>query len=107
MIQNDQETQKFTKKEKVSILKEATKKGVKKTLNKFNVSPATYYYRKKKYANIGANAITDKDSHDVCSLRQLEKENERLKQLLSDKELESKQKDEMLKEMYPHLKKLL
>lgn len=40
-------------------------------------------------------------------IRNLEKENNALKQLVAEKELESKLKDEMLKKKYPHLRKLL
>lgn len=107
MIQTEKGTKKFTEKEKISILKEAEKEGVKKTLNKFNLYPATYYYWKKKYPNMVADVIIQKEKYDVAAIRKLEKENALLKQLLAEKELESKLKDEMLKKKYPHLRKLL
>lgn len=74
-------------------------------MSKFNFYPATYYYWKKKYANIGVDGI-QKGKYASSSLRKFEKENVVLKQLLAEKELESKLKDEMLKK-YPHLRKLL
>jgi putative transposase len=41
----------------------------------------------------------------LALLRKLEKENATLKQLLAEKELESKLKDELLKKKYPNLKR--
>ena len=41
-------TKKFTKKEKLDIIKEAQEKGVKVTLDKYDVYPATFYYWKNK-----------------------------------------------------------
>ncbi|MFT6337908.1 MAG: putative transposase [Saprospiraceae bacterium] len=41
-------TKKFTKVEKLLILSEAKKNGVKKTLDKYALYPGTYYYWKKK-----------------------------------------------------------
>lgn len=108
MIQTEKGTKKFTEKEKLSILKEAEKEGVKKTLSKYNLYPATYYYWKKKYTSLGADGnLHPKGIYDASTVRKLEKENAALKQLLAEKELESKLKDEMLKKKYPHLRKLL
>ncbi|SEA63397.1 putative transposase [Arachidicoccus rhizosphaerae] len=108
MIQTEKGTKKFTEKEKLSILKEAEKEGVKKTLGKYNLYPATYYYWKKKYSSLGSDGnLPSKGTYDASAVRKLEKENAALKQLLAEKELESKLKDEMLKKKYPHLRKLL
>ena len=108
MIQTDKGTKKFTEKEKLSILKEAEKEGVKKILGKYNLYSATYYYWKKKYTSLGSDSnLHTKGIYDVSAFRKLEKENAALKQLLAEKELESKLKDEMLKKKYPHLRKLL
>jgi putative transposase len=35
---------KYTKSEKLAIVKEASKNGVKLTLEKYNLYPATFYY---------------------------------------------------------------
>lgn len=108
MIQTEKGTKKFTEKEKLAILKEAEGAGVKATLAKYDLYPGTFYYWKKKFANAGAEGL----SHGVTKerlvmIRNLQKENNALKQLLAEKELESKLKDEMLKKKYPHLRKLL
>lgn len=101
-------TKKFTEKEKVSILKEAEERGVKVTLEKYALYPATYYYWKKKYSQMGQEGLSHGMTRErLAEIRKLEKENEMLKKLLAEKELEGKLKDEMLKKKYPHLKKFL
>lgn len=99
-------TKKFTKKEKLQIIEEANKNGVKITLEKYALYPGTYYYWKKKllvYGEEGLDHKRIKDAQKVIST--LEKENEQLKLLLAEKELEAKLKDEMLKKKYPELRK--
>lgn len=99
-------TRKFTKEEKLRILKESKLKGVKATLEKYDLYPATFYYWKKKllvYGEDGLKHARLKD-HDA-RVRALEKENEQLKILLAERELESKLKDELLKKRYPELRR--
>ena len=91
-------TKKFTKTEKLSILKEAKKAGVKKTLEKYDLYPGTYYYWKRKYIVYGEDGLDHKKLKNAEKvISELEKENERLKLLLADKELESALKDDLLK----------
>ncbi len=99
-------TRKFTREEKLRILKEAKLKGVKSTLEKYDLYPATFYYWKKKllvYGEEGLKHASVKD-HD-SRMKALERENEQLKILLAERDLESKLKDEMLKKRYPELKR--
>lgn len=97
---------KFTQDEKLAILKEAKQKGVKATLEKYDLYPATYYYWKKKHLVYGEEGLRHATQRDQeARLRSLEKENEQLKVLLAEKELESKLKDEMLKKRYPELRR--
>jgi putative transposase len=97
---------KFTKKEKLQIITEAKKHGVKVTLEKYDLFPATYYYWKKKYTISGASGLDHgNNKSSLARIKKLEKENESLKILLGEKELESKLKDELLKKKYPNLKK--
>ncbi len=99
-------TKKFTKEEKLAIISEAKEKGVKVTLAKYGLYPATYYYWKKKlivYGEDGLNHRTLKNYER--EIKRLEKENESLKILLGEKELEGKLKDELLKKKYPELRK--
>ena len=95
-------TKKFSKAEKLSILKEAKINGVMLTLSKYDLYPATYYYWKKKFASLGEDGLEHQKAKDLDKEnKRLEKENERLKRIIGEKELESALKDEMLKKKYP------
>jgi putative transposase len=99
-------TKKFTKAEKLLILSEAKKNGVKKTLDKYALYPGTYYYWKKKFTVYGESGLEHKKNiEDQQLIKNLEKENEALKILLAEKELESKLKGDLLKKKYPELRK--
>ena len=93
---------KFTKSEKKKILKEAKANGVKVTLEKYGVYPSTFYTWKKKMESMGEKGL----SHGMTpahlkEIRRLEKENQALKEIIAEKELESKLKDDLLKKKYP------
>ena len=99
-------TKKFSKKEKLQIIAEARKTGVKVTLEKYDLYPATYYYWKKKLKESGERGLDHGMTKErLARIRQPEKENQALKILLAEKELESKFKDELLKKKYPNLKR--
>ena len=106
MKKTEKNIKKFTTSEKLTILREGQEKGVKVTLAKYGLFPATYYYWKKKHLIYGDDGL----SHQTMKEREtrikiLEKENEQLKILLAEKELEGKLKDEMLKKKYPELRR--
>ena len=106
MKKTEKGTKKFTKEEKLSIIREAGEHGVKVTLAKYDLYPATYYYWKKKLLIGGADNLNHRTLKDRESeIKRLEKENETLKILLAEKELASKLKDELLKKKYPELRK--
>ncbi len=108
MLKTSKGIKKFTDKEKLSIIKESETAGVKPTLHKYDLYPATFYYWKKKITDAGTGAISHGITAERLSIiRDLQKENTALKQIVAEKELESKLKDEMLKKKYPHLRKLL
>lgn len=99
-------TRKFTREEKLRILKEAKQQGVKVTLEKYDLYPATYYFWKKKLLVYGEEGLQHASSKDrEMKIRALEKENEQLKILLAERDLESKLKDELLKKRYPELRR--
>lgn len=79
---------KFTTAEKLAIVKEAASKGVKETLAKYDVYPATYYAWRRKFEEMGEegfqHGITTKK---LRQLKALEKENQCLKELVAEKEL--------------------
>lgn len=108
MKKTEKGTKKFTKKEKIRIIKESKQKGVKVTLTKYDLYPGTFYYWKKKYEQMGDVGMDHGMTRErLARIRELEKENDMLKQLLAEEQLENKLKSEMLKKKYPHLKKFL
>jgi len=90
-----------------AILKEAQSKGVKETLAKYELYPATYYYWKRKYELYGENGLGhQKTKNSDKRTKLLEEENARLKMLLADKELQIKYPDISLKKLGREWKKL-
>lgn len=71
------------------------------TLNKYGIYKASYYSWKRKYDEMGEEGFQHgmTPAH-LKRIRELEKENMMLKQLLAEKELESKLKGELLKKKY-------
>ena len=100
------EKRKFTKDEKLAVFKEVSEQGLKSTLEKYNLYPASYYSWKKKFDEMGeegfANGITPAQ---IKRIRELEKENKLLKELIIDKEMEGKLKDDLLKKKFALEKK--
>ena len=96
----------FTKEEKLKIIKEASEQGLKPTLEKYKIFPASYYSWKKKFETMGvegfAHGITPEQ---LKRIRELEKENKALRELVVEKELEGKFKDELLKKKFALEKK--
>ncbi len=96
----------FTKEEKLQIIKEASEQGVSPTLERHGVYPASYYSWKRKYEQMGEegfhHGMTPKH---LKRIRELEKENSNLKQLVAEKELENKLKGDLLKKKWALEKK--
>ena len=92
---------KFTKEHKLEILEEATLQGVQATLDKHGLYPTTFYSWKKKFETMGeAGFRHGMTPEHIKEIKRLEKENEQLKLLLAEKELEGRLKDELLKKKY-------
>lgn len=99
---------KFTKAEKLAILKEASETSVKATLEKYALYPATFYYWKNKFANQGADGLDHSSVKEkLKKFKELENENRKLKELLAQEKLENALKNDLLKKKYPHLRELL
>lgn len=96
----------FTKEQKLEILNEATLNGVKATLDKHGLYPATYYSWKRKFDSMGEKGFRHgmTPAH-LKEIKRLEKENVQLKLLLAEKELEGRLKDELLKKKYAWARK--
>ncbi len=101
-------TKKFTKEEKLAILKESETLGSKLTMEKYGLYPNTFYYWRRKYRDAGADGLDHGMTKErLAKIKKLEKENTMLKELLAESQLESKLKDELLKKKYPHLRDVL
>jgi transposase-like protein len=70
----------FTEEQMVSILREADEKPVPEVAKKHGISSQTLYSWRKHFGSL--------EPADVKRLRQLEQENNRLKQLVADRDLE-------------------
>jgi len=101
-------TKKYSKAEKLAILKEAEQHGVKPTLEKYGIYNGTFYYWKNKFEQLGEVGLQHgMNKKQLAEIRRLERENRMLKEMLADEQLEGKLKDELLKKKYPHLKSVL
>ncbi|MEI6882800.1 MAG: transposase [Bacteroidota bacterium] len=100
----DEKTPRKTSEEKLAILREAKEKGITATCDKYGIYPATYYSWKRKFEQMGSEGLSHgMNPNHLKEIRRLEKENDRLKKIIADKELESSLKDELLKKKYPDL----
>ncbi|MDY0143372.1 MAG: transposase [Bacteroidales bacterium] len=92
---------KFTQEQKLAILKEASENGVNETLAKHGIFPTTYYQWKDKFTAMGVEGLKHgMTPKQLKRIRALEKENRLLKEIIVEKELEGKLKDELLKKKY-------
>jgi len=88
----------FTKEEKLAILKEAGEQGVKVTLDKHGIYPATYYSWRNKFKEMGDVGLDHgMNKHHLKRIRELEKENQKLKELVAEKELTVRMHEEVKK----------
>lgn len=90
----------WSKKEKLTILKEAEQEGVVQTCRKFDVSSATFYHWKKAYDAHGEAGFSETKSPADKKYKNLEEENRRLKKLLVDKDLALETQKELLKKKF-------
>ena len=105
-MHTDMKKRKFSKEDKLQIIKEASEQGVKNTLEKHGIYPATFYSWKKKFETMAeAGFRHGMTPAQLKEIKRLEKENDTLKKLLAEKELEGRLKDEMLKKKYAWARK--
>ena len=100
------EVMKRSKEEKEKVILEIKKLGVTAGCRKYGIGKSVYYGWVRRYNALGLEGLEDRRKVNTDRLIQrLEKENEILKQLLAEKELESKMKDELLKKKLAQWKK--
>src|SRR5690606_16376816 len=98
MLYKKRSVKKRTKEERERILQEVAKLGVVAGCRKNEVSVETYYKWLERYNAHGIEGLADRRSiTNEAALKRLEKENSALKELLEEKELKLKFKDELLK----------
>ena len=87
----------WSKSEKLTILREVDQTGVVQTCRKFDVSTATFYHWKKTFDAHGESGFSETKSLADKKYKNLEEENRRLKKLLVDKDLALEAQKELLK----------
>lgn len=96
----------FTKEEKLNILREASENGVTITIEKHGIYPVTFYSWRKKFQEMGEEGLRHGATlAQIKRIRELEKENQKLKEIVAEKELEGRLKDELLKKKWALEKK--
>jgi len=84
--------------EKLAIIKEIMEKGaVVETCRKHSVDPSMYYKWKESYDTFGLDGLKPRSRRMEPGMRKLMKENNRLKTLLAEKELENALLSDVLK----------
>jgi len=88
----------WTTEEKLAILKEAEELGVTATIRKHGIYSKTFYQWKDRYQHQGVAGLQPVRQQRVDPhIKQLQDENRRLKELLAEKELALRIKDDLLK----------
>ena len=97
---------KRTPQEKERILLDIQTLGVIAGCRKYGLARTLYYEWLDKYNASGLEGLEDRRGKNMdAHVKRLEKENRILKELLAEKELESKMKDELLKKKFGQLGK--
>jgi putative transposase len=92
------ELMKRSKEEKEKILLDIKANGLAYGIRKYGISKSQFYEWQRRYNSLGLEGLEDKRKVDIeGQVKRLQKENETLKKLLGEKELEGKIKDELLK----------
>lgn len=100
------EKRKFTPEEKLQIIKEASLHGDAATIEKYGIYPSILNSWKKKYNQMGEEGLKHgMTPAQLKRIRELEKENAKLKEIIVEKELENKLQQEIIKKKYALEKK--
>jgi putative transposase len=90
-----------TKEEKLQIIEECKKEGITATCKKYGIYPATYYDWVEKLKEMGSDGFRHgMKPEQLKEIRRLEKENQKLRNVIAQQQLESAMKDELLKKKY-------
>lgn len=83
--------------EKIAILEEGEKNGWVETARKHNISYPTLLAWRGRFESGGETALSGKLDVNSKEFKKLMRENQKLKELVAEKELEIRMKDELLK----------
>jgi len=95
---------KFQVEEKLQILREGENQGVELTCRKYQISRSLFYNWKNKFDRQGVDGLSPKYHRVDPKIKALEKENERLRKIISRQALELEVKEELLKKTKLHYK---
>jgi putative transposase len=87
--------------EKIKILLEAEKEGITATIRKHGIYSNTFYQWKEKYDTGGKQALASNHYRMDPEVKRLQKENQQLKEMLAERELALRIKEELLKKSTP------
>ena len=88
---------KFSLEEKLQILSEADQNGIEVTIRKHQLARSLYYKWKSSFDHKGSDGLVPQYRKVDPQLRELEKENERLRRIIAKQALYLEIKDELLK----------
>ena len=87
----------FSTEEKLAILAEVERDGLSVTLRKHGLYAKTISHWRKRFEEDGSEPATESDPAARMELRRLRQENQQLKELVAEKELELRIKESLLK----------
>jgi putative transposase len=87
----------WTAEQKLAILKEAEEQGVTATIRKHQIYGNTLYEWRQKYSTSGTDGLTTSYVRTSPDVKKLEAEIRMLKEIVAEKELTIRIKDELLK----------
>ena len=87
----------FSPEQKMQILREAEQNGMVATCRKFDIAQSLFYQWKRKFDQHGIDGLQGQYYRVDPQMKELEKENERLKKIIARQALELEVKSELLK----------
>lgn len=91
----------FTVEQKMQILREAEENGMLVTCRKHEITQSLYYHWKHKFDRQGIDGLQGQYYRVDPRVKELEKENQRLKKIIANQALELEVKSELLKKTIP------
>ena len=87
----------FTAEQKMEVIREVEQNGMVATCRKYDIAQSLYYRWKRQFDQHGIDGLQGQYHRVDPELKELEKENERLKKIIAKQALELEVKSELLK----------